>query len=133
MPHYARVINGLVVDVNVATEEWIKQQPDHYNWIQTSYNTYAGIHYNMETGQPDGGIPLRKNFAGIGFNYDKKRDAFIPAKPFTSWVLNEDTCLWEAPIPKPDDNKDYLWNEAEQEWTYTKWYTNEKGELVREE
>lgn len=78
-------------------------------WVQTSYNTSGGVHNNN-------GIPLRKNHAGIGFTYDEDRDAFIPKKPFNSWVLNESTCLWEAPIPYPQDNNDYKWNEQNQSW-----------------
>ena len=72
-------------------------------WKQTSYNTIGGVHLF-------GGIPLRKNHASIGMTYDEDRDAFIPKKPFNSWVLNEDTCLWESPIPYPQDNNNYKWN-----------------------
>ena len=85
-------------------------------WKQTSYNTYGGVHSS-------GGISLRKNHAGIGYTYDEDRDAFIPKKPFNSWVLNEDTCLWEAPVAMPTltqeqiDNKNYYkWNEQNQTW-----------------
>jgi hypothetical protein len=78
-------------------------------WKQTSYNTSAGEHLL-------GGTPFRKNFAGIGFKYDQIRDAFIPPKPFNSWTLNEDTCLWEPPIPYPNDGKIYNWNENNQSW-----------------
>ena len=78
-------------------------------WKKTSYNTYGGIH------QLDG-TPFRKNFAGIGYQYDDIRDAFIPPKPYPSWVLNETTCLWEAPIDKPDDGQSYDWNETNQTW-----------------
>jgi len=85
-------------------------------WKQTSYNTHGGVHDN-------GGTPLRKNHAGIGYTYDEDRDAFIPPKPFPSWVLNEDTCRWEAPIPEPeltqeqiDNNNYYIWNETNQTW-----------------
>ena len=85
-------------------------------WVQTSYNTIGGIHSS-------GGTPLRKNHAGIGMTYDETRDAFIPKKPFNSWILNEQTCLWEAPIPIPQltqeqiDNKNYYaWNETNLNW-----------------
>ena len=78
-------------------------------WKQTSYNTSGGVHTL-------GGTPLRKNYAGIGFIYDEDRDAFIPKKPFNSWVLNESTCLWESPIPYPQDNNKYKWNEQNQSW-----------------
>jgi hypothetical protein len=77
-------------------------------WKQTSYNTHGGVHNN--------GIPLRKNHAGIGMNYDEDRDAFIYKKPFNSWVLNESTCLWESPIPYPQDNNIYKWNEQNKSW-----------------
>jgi hypothetical protein len=79
-------------------------------WKQASYNTHGGIHDN-------GGTPFRKNYAGIGYTYDETRNAFIPPKPFNSWVLNEDTCLWEAPVARPDDNNIYSWNEENQSWT----------------
>ena len=78
-------------------------------WKQTSYNTHGGVHNN-------GGTPFRKNHAGIGYTYDEDRDAFIPKKPYNSWVLNEDTCLWESPIPYPQDNNEYKWNEQNQTW-----------------
>jgi hypothetical protein len=78
-------------------------------WKQTSYNTVGGIHNN-------GGIPLRKNHAGIGMTYDEDRDAFIPKKPFNSWILNETTCLWEAPVVKPNDGNMYNWNESTKTW-----------------
>lgn len=78
-------------------------------WKQTSYNTSGGQHRN-------GGTPFRKNYAGIGFTYDSTRDAFIPPKPFASWVLNEDTCLWEAPVVYPNDGKAYTWNEETTSW-----------------
>jgi hypothetical protein len=78
-------------------------------WKQTSYNTHGGVHNNN-------GIPLRKNHAGIGMIYDEDRDAFIPKKPFNSWILNEDTCLWESPIPYPQNGNMYKWNEQNQSW-----------------
>jgi len=78
-------------------------------WKQTSYNTHGGVHDNN-------GIPLRKNHAGIGYTYDEDRDAFIPPKTFNSWVLNEDTCLWNAPVSKPEDNNIYNWNESTLTW-----------------
>ena len=85
-------------------------------WVQTSYNTIGGVHNN-------GGTPLRKNHAGIGYTYDEDRDAFIPKKPFNSWTLNETTCLWNSPVARPDltqaeiDNNNYYeWNEDNQTW-----------------
>jgi len=81
-------------------------------WIQTSYNTVGGKHPNN--------MPLRKNFAGIGYTYDAQRDAFIPPKPYASWVLNEDSCLWDAPVPMPNDGKGYIWDEATTSWVVPK-------------
>jgi hypothetical protein len=78
-------------------------------WKKTSYNTVGGVHTN-------GGTPYRKNFAGIGYKFDAAKDAFIPAKPFTSWTLNETTCLWEAPTPMPTDDKRYVWDEPTTSW-----------------
>jgi hypothetical protein len=82
-------------------------------WKQTSYNTYGGVHNNN-------GTPLRKNHAGIGMIYDETRDAFIEQKPFNSWVLNEDTCLWNAPVAYPSDGDIYVWNEQNLSWDLTK-------------
>jgi hypothetical protein len=140
MGHYAKVIDNIVVDVNVATQEWIDAQSDNWAWVETSYNIRGGVYYDPETREPHKDQSLatatagrrRKNYAAIGSTYDKERDAFIYQKPFESWKLNEDTCLWEAPIPMPDDKKEYLWNETTKNWTYTGWYYNEKGELVKE-
>jgi len=78
-------------------------------WKQTSYNTSGGVHLLS-------GTPFRKNHAGIGYTYDEDRDAFIAPQPFPSWILNEDTCLWEAPTPRPDDEKRYNWNESTKSW-----------------
>ena len=78
-------------------------------WKQTSYNTKGGVHLL-------GGAPFRKNHAGIGYTYDEDRDAFIPKKPFNSWILNETTCLWEAPVALPDTENRYNWNETNQTW-----------------
>jgi hypothetical protein len=78
-------------------------------WKQTSYNTIGGVHSS-------GGTPLRKNHAGIGYTYDEDRDAFIAPKPYASWILNEDTCIWEAPVARPEDDNKYTWNEATVSW-----------------
>lgn len=78
-------------------------------WVKTSYNTFAGVHST-------GGTPLRKNYPGIGYTYDSVRDAFIPPKPFESWVLNEATCQWEAPVAYPTDSKSYYWDESTLSW-----------------
>ena len=82
---------------------------DNVNWKQTSYNTHSGVH-------SEGGTPLRKNYAGIGYTYDASKDAFIPPKPFNSWSLNETTCQWQAPVAYPDDNKKYRWSEDDTNW-----------------
>jgi hypothetical protein len=109
MSHFARVTaQGVVEQVIVAEQDFINTLPDASSWIQTSYNTHGGQH-------PEG-RPLRKNYAGIGYTYDPVRDAFIPPKPFASWVLNEDTCLWDAPVTYPTDGKIYQWNEDQQNW-----------------
>jgi hypothetical protein len=79
-------------------------------WKQTSFNTHGGVHNNN-------GTPFRKNYAGIGYQYDSQRNAFISPKPFNSWVLNEQTCLWEAPVARPNDEGLYTWNEETQSWT----------------
>jgi hypothetical protein len=122
MSHFAKVEMGIVTSVIVAEQEFINSGVvgDPSLWIQTSYNTRGGIHY-----QPNSNIPsedqlksLRKNYAGVGFQYDQQRDAFIPPKPveYPSFILNEETCLWEAPIPYPNDGKLYNWNEQNQTW-----------------
>jgi len=88
---------------------------------QTSYNTYGGVHYTTDDDgnripSEDQSKALRKNYAGIGFTYDADRDAFIPPKPYDSWVLDEDTCLWVAPIPMPEDGEAYTWDEDAGDW-----------------
>lgn len=108
MSHFAKVENGIVTYVIVAEQDFIDSGAVGDGWIQTSYNTYGGQH-------PEG-RPLRKNFAGIGFIYDAERDAFIPPKPFDSWRLNEETCLWECPVPMPNDGANYLWDEETRSW-----------------
>lgn len=117
MAHFAKIENGVVTQVIVTEQDQIDRWlfGDPANFVQTSYNTRGGVHYGQD-GQPDGGQALRKNFAGIGFAYDAQRDAFIPPKPFESWVLNEDTCLWGSPVPYPDDGLSYHWDEASTSW-----------------
>jgi len=113
MAHFAKVQDGKVVQVIVAEPDFFKTFVDTSpgEWIQTSYNTHGGQH-------PEG-RPLRKNYAGIGFTYDRDRDAFIPPQPFASWLLNEETCLWDAPLPYPDDGGVYEWNEETLAWVET--------------
>ena len=124
MGHYAKVVNGIVTRVIVA-------EPDFFNhfvdtspgeWIQTSYNTYGNVHYAPDpTGlnshkNPDGGVALRGNYAGVGMVYDQVNDVFYEAQPFPSWTLNKSTWLWESPVPLPTDGKPYIWDEASKNW-----------------
>ena len=115
MSHFAKIENGIVTQVIVAEQDFIDSGAVGQGWIQTSYNTRGGVHYGAD-GQPDGGVALRKNYAGIGFTYDEQRDAFIAPKPFPSWTLNESTCYWDSPIPMPMDGKIYIWEEQTQTW-----------------
>lgn len=109
MAHFCKIENNIVTQVIVAdTKEWCERHLGG-EWLQTSYNTYGGKH-------TQGGEPLRKNYAGIGYTYDKERDAFIPPQPFPSWTLNEETCLWESPIPRPEGDGFYKWNEEKVAW-----------------
>jgi hypothetical protein len=120
MAHFAKVNNGIVEQVIVAEPEFFDTFVDSSpgQWIQTSYNTRGGKHYDPETGElsADQTKALRKNYAGIGFTYDAAKDAFIPPKPFNSWLLDEDTCLWNAPVAYPDDGGRYVWNEETTSW-----------------
>jgi hypothetical protein len=120
MAHFAKVNNGIVEQVIVAEPEFFETFVDSSpgQWIQTSYNTRGGKHYDPETGElsADQTKALRKNYAGIGFTYDAAKDAFIPPKPFNSWLLDEDSCLWEAPVAMPDDGKRYTWDEDTTAW-----------------
>lgn len=111
MAHFAKVVNGLVTQVIVAEPEFFQTFVDTSpgEWIQTSYNTQGGVH-------TQGGIPLRKNYAGIGFTYNREKDAFIPPQPYPSWILDEETCLWDAPVARPDDGKLYKWDETTTSW-----------------
>lgn len=111
MAHWAHLTNGIVDQVIVIDEETLAlgHWGDPSEWKQTSYRTQGGQH-------PEG-KPFRFNYAGLGYSYDAQRDAFIPPKPFASWVLNETTCLWEAPTPMPTDGKMYRWDEPTLSWT----------------
>ena len=119
MGHFAEIDkDGIVQRVIAAEQDFIDSGAvgDASNWIQTSYNTRGGVHYAPNSNEPDEGVALRKNYAGKGYTYDQIRDAFIEPKPFPSWELDEDTCIWKAPIPKPDDGKRYDWNEDTTNW-----------------
>jgi hypothetical protein len=115
LAHFAKLDeNNVVTFVTVGRQEDDGKEADLCArtgdvYKQTSYNTHGGVHAL-------GGTPLRKNYAGIGYTYDAGRDAFIPQKPYTSWVLNETTCLWDAPVAYPDDGKRYSWDEATTSW-----------------
>jgi hypothetical protein len=111
MAHFAKVEDGIVTEVLVIEQDVIDTGlfGDPALWVQTSYNTHGGQH-------PDG-RPLRKNYAGVGFTYDAERDAFYAPQPFPSWVLDEDTCYWTAPILYPTDGKPYAWDEDAQAWS----------------
>tara|TARA_Y100000310_G_scaffold223071_1_gene224863 strand:- start:226 stop:591 length:366 start_codon:yes stop_codon:yes gene_type:complete len=119
MSHFAEIDeNNIVLRVLVIEQDVIDSGlvGNPSKWIQTSYNTKEGVHLDPYTNQPDGGVALRKNYAGKGFTYDATRDTFIPPKPYASWTLNEDTCDWDAPVPYPDDGLPYYWDESEQTW-----------------
>ena len=119
MAHYSFLDeNNIVTEVIVGKNEgedntdWEVHYGNFRNQVckRTSYNTSGGIHSS-------GGIPYRKNYAGIGYIYDEQRDAFIPQKPYASFILNEDTCLWEPPVPYPTDGEQYTWNEEDLQWS----------------
>jgi hypothetical protein len=101
MAHFAKVINNIVIEIIVAEQAFINLGAvgDSFLWVQTSYNGN-----------------FRKNYAGIGFTYDSTRDAFIAPQPYNSWILNEDTCQWDSPVPYPTDDKKYTWDEATISW-----------------
>ena len=116
MAHWAEldennIVTRVLVGSNDDPDEGYQWLIDNLGgtWVKTSYNTQGGVHSL-------GGTPLRKNYAGIGYSYDATRDAFIPPKPFNSWNLNEDTCLWEAPVAYPTDGKMYRWDEDTTNW-----------------
>ena len=123
MAHFAEIISGIVARVVVVSNADTASNGVEDGaigaafcanllsgeWVQTSYNTFGGTHNS-------GGTPLRKNYAGIGYTYDTVRNAFIAPKPYPSWVLNEATCLWSAPVPMPSEGGPWQWNEATLSW-----------------
>ena len=117
MSHYAKVTDGKVTQVIVAEADFFDTFVDSSpgEWIQTSYNTRGGVHYGQD-GQPDGGVALRGNYAGIGYTYDRTNDVFYAPQPFPSWTLNQTSWIWEAPTPYPTDGKVYDWNESTTSW-----------------
>ena len=117
MSHFAKVLDGKVIQVIVA-------EPDFFNtfvdsspgqWLQTSYNTRGGVHYGPDN-EPDGGVALRGNYAGIGYTYDHVNDVFYAPQPFASWALSQTTWLWEPPVAYPTDGKRYVWDEPTVSW-----------------
>lgn len=120
MGHFAKINNGIVEQVIVAEPEFFDTFVDSSpgQWLQTSYNTRGGVHYDPITGEPsaDQSKALRKNYAGIGYIYDSTRDAFIPPKPYASWTLDDDMCLWFPPVSYPKDGKTYKWDESITNW-----------------
>ena len=114
MSHFAKVENGIVAQVIVAEQDVIDSGIFGDGWVQTSYNTHGGQHPENR--------PLRKNYAGVGYTYDEQRDAFIPPQPFASWLLDENTCLWEAPTPMPTEGGPFTWNEETQTWLVVETY-----------
>jgi hypothetical protein len=128
MAHYAfigsdNVVTDVIVGINEndlpdGVQSWEKHYGDFWGQrcVQTSYNTYGGIHYTNGKPSKDQSKGLRKNYAGIGYTYDEALDAFIPPKPYESWVLDETSCLWIAPIEHPGDGGSYTWDEAQGDW-----------------
>ena len=117
MSHFAKVENGTVTQVIVVEQDVIDTGMFGSGWIQTSYNTRGGVHYDQNN-EPseDQSRALRKNYAGVGYTYDSERDAFIPPQPYASWVLDDASCLWTAPVAMPSDDKQYNWDEETKSW-----------------
>ena len=117
MAHFAKVINGIVSTVIVAEPEFFNTFCDTSpgTWLQTSYNTHGGVHYGQD-GQPDGGVALRANYAGIGYTYDSVSDVFYAPQPYPSWTISAPDWIWKAPVPMPEDGKLYIWDEPIINW-----------------
>ena len=123
MSHFAKIENNLVTTVIVAEQEFIDTQDG--TWIQTSYNTIGNVHYGQD-GEPDGGVALRGNYAGVGYTYDTDNDVFYAPRPYASWTLNTSTWLWDAPLALPDDGQSYYWDEDAYQADNTEgWILNE--------
>ena len=116
MSLFAEVKNGIVQQVIVADQEFIDSLSNPEEWIQTSYNTRGGVHYAPNSNIPDGGVALRANYAGIGYTYDAVNNVFYAPQPYPSWIISAPTWLWEAPVPYPQDGKNYYWDETIQNW-----------------
>jgi hypothetical protein len=117
MSHFCKVLDGKVIQVIVAEPDFFDTFVDSSpgSWIQTSYNTRGNIHYGPD-GEPDGGEALRGNYAGVGYTYDHQNDVFYAPQPFPSWVLNQTTWLWDAPVAYPADGQLYAWDESTVNW-----------------
>jgi hypothetical protein len=117
MGNFAKVLNGIVQQVIVAEPEFFDTFVDSSpgNWLQTSYNTRGGVHYGQD-GQPDGGVALRANYAGVGYTYDHEHDVFYAAQPFPSWTICAPAWIWQAPVEQPTDGKNYKWDEITLSW-----------------
>lgn len=117
MSHFAKICDGKVIQVIVAEPDFFDTFVDTSpgQWLQTSYNTKGGVHYGAD-GQPDGGVALRGNYAGIGYTYDHVNDVFYAPQPFASWTLNQTTWQWEPSVAYPDDGLQYAWDEATTTW-----------------
>jgi hypothetical protein len=122
MAHFAKIENGTVITVIVAEQDFIDSGAvgDPKNWVQTSYNSRGGVHYDPVTDKPDGKPHLRYNYASIGDVYDSERDAFYIQKPYESWHLNEATCTWEPPTPIPGPFDKWRWDEKTTRWVEIK-------------
>jgi hypothetical protein len=117
MAHFAHINDNNIVDnVIVAEQDFIDILPDSQNWIQTSYNTKGGVHYDPETGEPSGREALRGNYAGVGYVYDRDNDVFYPPSPYPSWVISSSCWKWEPPVPYPSDGNKYTWDEDNLNW-----------------
>ena len=120
MSHYAKVVDGVVTNVIVADADFIATYNDGEpgTWVQTSYNTWGNVHHAPNSNTPDGGVPLRANYAGVGYIYDSVNDVFYMPQPFPSWTIGAETnWLWAAPTPMPTDGQQYSWDETNQVWT----------------
>ena len=117
MSHFAKVVDGKVINVIVAEIEFFNTFVDTSpgEWVQTSYNTRGGIHYGQDD-KPDGGVALRGNYAGIGYTYDKENDVFYGPQPYPSWTISAPTWTWTAPVPYPEGQVGYKWDEATKSW-----------------
>ena len=120
MAHFARVVDGIVVDLIVAEQDHISNGfvGDPNEWIQTSYNTRGGVHYLPDSNipSPDQSKALRKNFAGVGYIYDAELDAFYIPQPYPSWTLDTQSCEWQPPIPRPNEVDTWFWDEENVTW-----------------